>query len=176
MWANCSMVLSGKGMTTALINDIENCGLKMLDIQSMILSQRVIALKRFIKDYNSPWKDVLETFLGEIGAKSIFYHNFDSRKLPIYLPDFYKEYLDAWSDINATNVVSYGDVVNQIIWNNKFILTQNKSCYLKHLTVHGIVKIRYLVSDNGRFLESEKLLQPRLSPVHMFKLSCNGHR
>ena len=33
---------------TALINDIENGGLKMHDIQSMILSQRVIALKRLI--------------------------------------------------------------------------------------------------------------------------------
>jgi len=39
---------------TALINDIENGGLKMLDFQSMILSQRVIALKQFIEDYNSP--------------------------------------------------------------------------------------------------------------------------
>ena len=31
---------------TALINDIEDGGLQMLDVQSMILSQRVIALKR----------------------------------------------------------------------------------------------------------------------------------
>ena len=40
---------------TALINDIENGGLKVLDVQSMILSQRVMALKRFIEDYISPW-------------------------------------------------------------------------------------------------------------------------
>ena len=46
---------------TALINDIENGGLKMLDVQSMILSQRVVALKRFIEDYNSPWKSILES-------------------------------------------------------------------------------------------------------------------
>jgi len=68
----------------------------MLDIQSMILSQRVIALKRLIEDYNSPWKGVLETFLGETGGKAILCCNFDTRKLPIYLPDFYKECLDAW--------------------------------------------------------------------------------
>ena len=74
----------------------------MLDIQSMILSQRVIALKRFIEDYNSPWKSVLETFLGDIGGKFILRCNFDTRKLPIYLPDFYKECLDAWSDVSTT--------------------------------------------------------------------------
>ena len=45
---------------TALINDIENGGLKMLDVQFMILSQRVMALKRFIEDYISPWKSILE--------------------------------------------------------------------------------------------------------------------
>ena len=153
---------------TALINDIENGGLKMLDIQSMILSQRVIALKRFIEDYNS--KRVLETFLGDIGGRSILCCNFDTRKLPIYLPDFYKECLDARSDVSATSVVSYDDVVNQTIWNDKFILIENKSCYIEHLAVHGIVKIGDLISDNGRFLESEKSLQARLFSVHFFKL------
>ena len=155
---------------TVLINDIEDGGLKMLDIQSMILSQRVIALKRFIGDYSSPWKSILETFLGNIGGKSILYCNFDTRKLPIYLPDFYKESLDAWSYVSTTSVVSYDDVVNQTIWNNKFILIENKSCYVKHLAVNGIVKIGDLISDNGKFLESEKLLQARLSPVLYFKL------
>ena len=125
-------------------------------------------MKRFIEDYNSPWKSILETFLGNIGGKSILYCNFDTRKLPIYLPDFYKECLDAWSYVSTTSVVSYDDVVNQTIWNNKFILIENKSCYVKHLAVNGIVKIEDLMSDNGKFLESEKLLQARLSPVHYF--------
>ena len=43
-------------------------------------------------------------------------------------------------------------------------------CYIKHLAVHGIVKIGDLISDDGRFLESEKLLEARLSPVHLFEL------
>ena len=118
---------------TALINDIENGGLKMLDVQSMILSQRVMALKRLIEDYISPWKSILETFLCDIGGKFILCCNFDTRKLPVYLPDFYKECLDAWSDINTSKVVSYDDVVNQTIWNNKFILIaiESRSCYIK---------------------------------------------
>ena len=149
---------------TALINDIENGGLKMLDVQSMILSQRVVALKLFIEDYNSPWKSILETFLGDIGGKFNLCCNFDTRKLPIYLPDFYKECLDAWSDINTSSVVSYDDVVNQNVWDNKFILIENKSCYIKHLVAHGIVKIGDLISDNGRFLESQILLQQHVCP------------
>ena len=53
----------------ALINDIEDGGLKMLDIQSMILAQRVMVLKRFAdKDKTSSWKITLNYFLSQIGG------------------------------------------------------------------------------------------------------------
>ena len=155
---------------TALINDIENGGLKMLDIQSMILSQRIITLKRYIEEYSNPWKTILDTFLGEVGGKFILHCNFGTRKLPIYLPDFYKECLEAWSDLNTTNVVSYDDVMNQTIWNNKHILIEKRSCFIKCLVDNGILKIGDLISNTGRFLESEKILRLQLSPILYFKL------
>ena len=34
----------------ALINDVEYGGLKMLDIESMILAQRTMCLKKYIED------------------------------------------------------------------------------------------------------------------------------
>ena len=37
---------------SALINDIEDGGLRMLDIQSMIQAQRVMLLKRFVDEEN----------------------------------------------------------------------------------------------------------------------------
>ena len=41
----------------ALINDIEDGGLKMLDIQLIILAQRVMVLKRFAERENKgPWR------------------------------------------------------------------------------------------------------------------------
>ena len=53
-----------------LINDIEDGGLKMLDIQSMILAQRVMVLKRFAdKDKTSSWKITLNYFLSQIGGE-----------------------------------------------------------------------------------------------------------
>ena len=51
----------------------------MLDIQSMILSQRIITLKRYIEEYSNPWKNILDTFLGEVGGKFILHCNFDTR-------------------------------------------------------------------------------------------------
>ena len=47
---------------TALINDIENGGLKMLDIESMISPQRVMTLKKYLGESNSTWKTILDDF------------------------------------------------------------------------------------------------------------------
>ncbi|KAL9963192.1 hypothetical protein ACROYT_G032369 [Oculina patagonica] len=55
----------------ALINDIENGGLKMLDMQSMIFAQRVMILKRFAdKDNDSSWKITLNYFLSKAASQS----------------------------------------------------------------------------------------------------------
>ena len=139
----------------ALINNIEDGGLKMLDIRSMILSQRVMVLKRFAdKDNTSAWKITLNHFFSKIGGELILKSNFDTGKLPVYLPVFYKECLDAWSVLNQSLVLSYEDVVHQVIWNNKNITVQGLSLFETHLFSKGIVTIGDLLSETGIFLEA----------------------
>ena len=105
-----------------LINDIENGGLRMLDIQSMIHSQRVMDLKKYAdKEHISSWKTILDFSFFRVGQDFILKCNFDTRKLPVNLPAFYEECLDAWTLLNESSVSSYSDVVHQVIWNNKFI-------------------------------------------------------
>ena len=74
----------------ALINDIENGGLKMLDIESMVLAQRTMCLKKYIEDYVSPWKIFLNHYFKKLGGKFILQCHFDCQKLPIFLPEFYR--------------------------------------------------------------------------------------
>ena len=86
-----------------LINDIENGEPRMLDIQSMIQSQRVMVLKKYAdKEHISCWKTIFDFFLifSFFGRDFILKCNFDTRKLPVYLPPFYKECLDAWTLLN----------------------------------------------------------------------------
>ena len=80
---------------SALINDIEDGGLKMLDLESMIFAQRIICLKKYTEKYKSPWKYVLDFYLKKVGGKFLLHCNFDCRKLSISLPVFYKECLQA---------------------------------------------------------------------------------
>ena len=155
----------------ALINDIEDGGLKMLDIQSMILTQRVMVLKRFTnKDNNSSWKITLNYFLSQVGGEFILKCHFDTRQLPIYLPAFYKECLDAWSMLRQPLILSYEDVVHQVIWNKKNITVQKISLFEKHLFSKEIVTIGDLISDTGIFIKGVKVLHANLSPIKHFKL------
>ena len=69
-----------------------------------------------------------------------------------------------------SNVVSYEDVIDQIIWNNKNIAVDKQSLFEKHLFCQGIVKIGDLLSNTGKFLQSSKVLRANLSPTQYFKL------
>ena len=155
---------------SALINDIDDGGLKMLDIQSMISAQRVTSLKKYMEDYNSTWKSILDFFLRQVGGKFLLHCNFETRNLPIYLPEFYKECLESWMELNPSTVKSYDEVANQIIWNNKNILVGKSSIFLQHLLNQGFVKIGNLLSNRGTFLENSRFQGTRLSPVDYFKL------
>ena len=81
--------------------------------------------------------------------KIILQCNFDTRKLPIYLPVFYKECFDAWATLNVVPVLSHEDVVNQIIWNNKNVPIGKASIFDKKVMRKGIVTIGDLLSDTG---------------------------
>ena len=62
-------------------------------------------------------------------------------------------------------MLSYEDVVNQIIWNNKNITIGKASIFNKKVMIKGIVTIGDLLSDTG-----VNVLNAKLSPVDVFKL------
>ena len=128
-------------------------------------------LQRFTnKDNNSSWKITLNYFLSQVGGEFILKCNFDTRRLPIYLPAFYEECLDSWSMLRQPLILSYEDVVHQVIWNNKNITVQKISLFEKHLLSKGIVTIGDLISDTGIFLKDVKVLHANLSPIPHFRL------
>ena len=131
----------------------------MLDIECMIKAQRIMFLKNYIEDYVSPWRILLDYYLGNVGYK-----------LPISLSVFYKDCFDAWSFLAKRDVVTYGDIMNQVILNNKNILSQGKSTYQPMFHKCVIIKVGDRISNDGTFLKREKVLKAKLSPNQPFVL------
>ena len=122
-------------------------------------------------------KKVLDFDLDKVGGKFLFQCNFESRKLPISLPVYYKECLDAWTSMHNYESVSHEGIMNQIIWNNKHILSEGKSFFSTFFFYnHGIIKMGDLVSKDRTFFKSGKILNSLLSPSYLFALmaSCNN--
>ena len=135
----------------ALISDIEMGGLKMLDIQSMICAKRITCLKKLLEDYSSPWKVILDKLVSPIGGRFVLHCNFQTSKLKINLPEFYKECFDSWSEVNGKTPSCYEETINEIIWNNKFLCYDKKSMYRRDIVNLSFVKITDLISAKNSF-------------------------
>jgi len=96
-----------------------------------------VCLKKYIEDYASPWKTFLSYYLKKVGGRFILQGHFDCRNLPIFIPGFYKDCLDAWSILTGKEVCSYEDIKSQLVWNKKYILSDGKSLYHRpSFTIH----------------------------------------
>jgi len=61
---------------------------------------------------------------------------FDTVKWKTQLPKYFKECFDALSGLNNSTPVTFDDIMNEIIWNSKFICIDKKSDYWNDL-VHS---------------------------------------
>ena len=94
----------------------------------MICAKRVTCLKKLLEDYSSTWKTILDKLLLPVGGLFALHCNFQTSKLKINLPAYYKECFDAWSEVNGkTTSCSDEEIINEIIWNNKFLCYNKKN-------------------------------------------------
>ena len=147
----CEFIWNGKDKVKrhALISDIKNGGSRMLDIESMIKAKRVMCLKKFLQDYPSSWETILGKILSPVGGRFLLYCNFDTAKLKISLPAYYKECLDAWSELNRITPSSTHEVINEIIWNNRFLCIDKMSIYRGDMIKLGFLKIGDVLRANN---------------------------
>ena len=167
-----SFVWKGKDKVkrTAFINPIDKGGLKMPNIESMISAQRIICIKRYLSTDPAGWKIFLDFYLKKVGGKFLFHCNFNYIKLPITLPEFYKECIVTWSRLNEDTPSSPSEIANQVIWNNQFICIESKSIYNSRLIDLGIVRIGDLYDAREEFKSYKEPLYSTLSPVQHFLL------
>ena len=76
----------------ALINNIENGGLKMIHLESIIQSQKMSFFKRYLDPkYVADWKIVVDSLLTPVGGPYLLKCNFRLCDLPVKVSPFYEE-------------------------------------------------------------------------------------
>ena len=124
------------------INEYENGGLKMIDLESMIQSLRLAWIKRTFEAHDSIWKSYLRHLLNRFGGLFLFHCNYDVKDIPI-TSQFYSELLKWWSDFRE-EFDTERDRQN-IVWNNKEIRINNKPVFYKNFFESGIIYVSNLL-------------------------------
>ena len=159
----------------SLISDTKDGGLKAPHLESIIKTQRIMFCKRLVENEPCHWKTILLHYLKPVGNKFILCCNFDVKKLPINLPKFYRECFECFAQCSASTCnsvpeLSHEEILNTVIWNNKFICINGKSVFNQSLVSKGLFRIGDLVTENNQFIFQGNLRQLDFSPKDVFDL------
>ena len=110
------------------INEYENGGLKMIDLESMIKSLRLAWLKRIFQCNNGARRNFLLFSLERFGDFFLLHCNYDIKEIHIS-SKAYSEFLQWRSEFR--NVFDSRRECQYILWNNKEIRVDNKLVFYK---------------------------------------------
>ncbi len=119
-----------------LIQDYKDGGLKAPDIYTMDTVWKLAWINRLQNSESGIWKNAFLNKLGKVGGLDYLLNsNFDVKKLPIRLSDFWEKVLESYGDVMGTErqPQTKQDVRDQIINNNKNILIAGKSIFMETL-------------------------------------------
>ena len=146
-----------------LIQDIKKGGLKLVDFEMKVKSLKINWIKRLVDKDTTKWKAAALTFLKSKDME--FYFSCNKSKQKIY-PLFYQEIQHAWSDITRMKTAEPINVLNQTIWNNRYILINNKPVMWDKWAKCGIKKVAHILDEDGNVLSYTKLNE-------IYNVNCN---
>ena len=154
---------------STLVKCKEEGGLNMTDFTVFDRALKLCWVKRLYSDDDAPWKFIPISLLSGVGGTLIFRCNYDAGSINVTqsLPKFYKDIIVYWQKLANTVPGTKGDVLNQIIWNNKFIKVNRASVYFQNWHSKGIQRLSDLVDEQKKCFLSFHLFQQK------FHLHCN---
>jgi exonuclease III len=142
---------------TTVIADYSEGGVKMIDVECFISAQKVMWMKRLIKNGEGSWRIYPHMLLNtRVGIHS-FECNTDMAELKRKMPTFYYQLFEAW---NKTTEVPGNDpfkLRREIIWFNKNIKIKKREFCYNHWYKKGIIMLHDLLEENGELKSPERL-------------------
>ena len=137
-----------------LIMNIDNGGLKLVDLKTKVKSLYVSWVKRCTDCLNGKWKATPRIFYKTNDLNLYFSYNQTPLKnvLPV---KFYENIHNIWSELCTIHTISKPIIVNQTIWNNRYITIENTPFQWKRWVEAGIQKIGDLINGNSFLSQTE---------------------
>ena len=136
-----------------------------LEIKDFVIFDKALKLNwvnRLCSDHDAPWKYIPTSLLANVGGAFLFQCNYDCKLLCLseHLPRFYKDIITYWQKIAVSCPQNKVEVLNQVIWNNRFLIVDKKSIYFPRWHQTGIIYISDLFdAEKNCFLSFNSLCE-----------------
>ncbi len=144
-----------------IIGQYDNGGIKMVDISLKDASLKIAWIKRLLQENNKSIGINLNSYL-KMESNLLFKCNLSTKDLVNCFakepPQFWKDVLVHWCNLNYENVNDITNPITQIIWLNSNIKINKKPILNKTLLRKNILILGDLVHPNNRFYSFEEFI------------------
>ncbi len=153
MWNNGSSKIAKQ----TLIQSIDKGGLKLCHYESKVDALKLSWVNRIITGNKSRWVAVLKHYLQCDDLELFFSSKHNPRYKVSVLPNFYRSIIKLWLGVYSTEPTCTEQILNEVIWNNMYITSNKSPLYWGAWIKKGILKIRNLLDEKGKFLSHDEL-------------------
>jgi hypothetical protein len=156
---------------TSLINNIDNGGLKLQDLDTKIKSLKLKWIKQILDEtYSVPWKAYLQTHFKKVKLHKLITYNTNINDFPSMKDGFYNEMFKMWTKIHDNEVNNAEDICREVIWYNKHI-KENLARKKYNEWEQKIKFIQDLLNNQGQLANSKELETKHNIPIDIMTLN-----
>ena len=149
-----------------IVQQIKNGGLKFPDFESKVKALRLSWIKRFMTGPAANWKLIPMYYYNCNDMYTFFGSKHYLLTDKCVIPEFYKSCYNLWCDIHAVQPTTGDMVINEVIWNNRYITISNKPYCIDKWQKAGISTISDILDGECNFLSHTEL-------CNKYNISCN---
>ena len=99
---------------------------------------------------NASWSHIPLLLLKEVGGSFLFECNYDLKCLKVSIPiKFYKDVLHTWQTMKQHIPENKERILNETLWNNRFIKIEKFSVYYQSWNKVGLIRIKDIFGENN---------------------------
>jgi len=131
-----------------MIADYKDGGLKMIDISCTMRAQQIMWMRRFLLNYEHPWKKYLRGMINPLGGDCILFGSVQISNT--MLPYFYVNCINLVNRYIDGNMEDFPHTIyHQSLWHNESIKVKKKGLFCKELNQLGIRQVKDIFNAQG---------------------------
>ena len=143
-----------------MINDLENGGLKMVDVESKIKSLKSSWIPRLMNSERTA--SVLQTYLKNdcLSLEMLLNGNIYQKSMldSLAITEFYKDCITSFNSCKEEKKLNVHEYLTQPIWCNKLFIRRGKGLLFKHWLQSDFKYVKDLYDASGMFVNEEYVL------------------